>query len=104
MSAQDVKELETALRVVLSEVLEEKFGERFEQLQKATDKLHDTIYGNGKEGLVSVVNRHERLLVGASNLVLAIVTPLLIALIIGIIVIVVRFNQLGEPIARLLGA
>ena len=71
-STQDIKELETALRVILAEVLPiddlRMIAVQQRELLEKMDKLNATVYGNGKEGLTTTVSRLDRWMISVQNI------------------------------------
>ena len=68
---QDIKELETALRVILTEVLPlddlKVIAEQNKHLLELVEHHNLTLYGNGKEGLTTTVSRIDRWVTSVQN-------------------------------------
>lgn len=65
-----------------------------ERISKMVDKMHDTLYGNGREGLTTTVDRLERAVEGAQDVWKKVVATLVTTIVIGTIILIVQANLL----------
>lgn len=61
--------------------------ERVEHIVNTVERVDATVNGNGKEGLVVKVDRHDRTLKSASKLLWVIMTAVITAVVAGIIIL-----------------
>ncbi len=64
--------------------------QRLEALVKLVEKHDGTLYGNGREGLTSIVDRIERIVTTAQDVLVKVMTTLTIAGAMGLIVLLVE--------------
>lgn len=89
MTPAEIKEFEEVMRVLLGEVLEEKFGEHLHKIDTMLEKHGSTLYGNGKPGLITVVDRLDRWVSQAQDTLMSILKWALLAIIGGLITFVI---------------
>ncbi len=68
--------------------------QRLDALVKLVEKHDHTLYGNGKEGLTSIVDRIERAVETAQGIWNKLVGTLVVAGVIGLIILLVQANLL----------
>src|SRR5512133_861399 len=73
---------------------EKVLAQQINTLVKRVEKHDETLYGNGHEGLTSIVERLERTVSAAADVWNKVVTALVIGLVIGLIILVVQAGLL----------
>lgn len=89
MTDEEVQQVIKAVRSAVDEI-----HECDEHITSLVKKHEHLLYGNGKEGLVTIVDRLERAIEGAQDVGRALVSALVIAFVIGLIVLVVQAGLL----------